>query len=204
MGSPPVIGLCGGIGAGKSTVARGFGALGALVLDADRIAHEVLEKTEVRDALAGKFGAEILTADGKIDRAVLKTRVFGDSPERVSDRRFLESWVHPGVRERIERETAAALAAPLPPPAVVLDVPLLLEGPLDALCTRRVFVDVPDHERFRRTRATRGWTEDEHRAREAAQMPLDAKRARCDAVITNVDDPAALAARCRALLDAFA
>ena len=203
MAAPPVIGLCGGIGAGKSTVARGFEALGARVLDADRIAHEVLDLPEVRETLSRKFGTEILTPDGRVDRAVLKTRVFGDAPDRVADRRFLESVVHPEVRDRIVAAVADALAAAVPPPAIVLDVPLLLEGPLDALCTRRVFIEVPDPERFRRTARTRGWTEAEHRAREAAQMPLDAKRARCDAVITNVEDPTALAARCRELLADF-
>jgi dephospho-CoA kinase len=167
---PRIVGLLGGVGSGKSTIASLFARHGAVVLDADALAHGCLKEGAIRDAVAARFGAAVLRDDGEIDRPALGRIVFGDPGARAA----LEALVHPCVR----RELAARLAAPVAAraPLVVLDVPLLLESPLDALCDTRVFVSASRETRLTRV-ATRGWSGEELDRREAAQAPLDAKRA---------------------------
>ena len=174
----PVIGLVGGIGAGKSTVARAFALLGCVVSDSDRDAKAALDEPDTRDRIVAALGQGLLDGDGRIDRARLATRIFGDAEAR----RTLESIVHPRVHAR---RAAAFAAAPASDPALVIDAPLLLEAGLDAACDAVVFVDCPREERLRRVREHRGWDEAELARREAAQLPLDAKRARADHVVVN-------------------
>lgn len=181
-GSPrprrPVIGITGGIGSGKSTVARAFAALGCVVADADADARAALDEPDVRGAIVAAFGDEVLGPEGRIDRPALARRVFGDEDAR----RRLEGIVHPRVHERRE---ATFAAAPPDAPALVIDAPLLLEVGLERRCDAVVFVDCPREERLRRVRTTRGWDEDELARRERAQLPLDAKRSRADHVVVN-------------------
>jgi len=115
-----MVGLTGGIGSGKSTVARLLEERGSVVIDADVIAREVVERPEVLAALADKFGAEILAADGTLDRAALAERAF------VTDelRKELEKITHPPIGEEFLRQVAAARADGI----VVHDVPLLVES----------------------------------------------------------------------------
>ena len=115
-----MVGLTGGIGSGKSTVARMLADRGAVVVDADLIAREVVERPEVLAALAEKFGPEILAADGTLDRAALAERAF------VTDelRKELEAITHPPIGEEFLRRVAAAPADGI----VVHDVPLLVES----------------------------------------------------------------------------
>jgi dephospho-CoA kinase len=174
----PVIGLVGGVGAGKSAVASKMGELGCLVIDADAAARQVLERSDVAARLVEWWGADVLGADGKVDRAKVSGIVFSD-PEQ---RRRLESLVHPLVRADREREIARAAAEGMR--AVVIDAPLLFEAGTDRMCDSIVFVDSPREQRVARVRA-RGWDEAELARREAAQMPLSEKQARCDQVIMN-------------------
>ncbi len=203
MASTPIIGICGGIGAGKSAVTRSFASLGARVIDADRTAHAVLRLPEIREALQKKFGAGILADDKSVDRARLGQLVFGPLPAATKARHELEAIVHPAVSDLIRSDLRTALEESPPPVAIVLDVPLLLEGPLNDACTHRVFVDAPEPVRHARTAASRGWTSEEHRSREAAQMPLDAKRSQCDVVIENAQGDESIVAQCRHLLAAW-
>jgi len=115
-----MVGLTGGIGSGKSTVARLLADRGALVIDADVIAREVVERPDVLAALAEKFGPEVLAADGTLDRAALAQRAF------VTDelRKELEAITHPPIGEEFLRRVAAAPADGI----VVHDVPLLVES----------------------------------------------------------------------------
>lgn len=182
-GLPTVLGLTGGVGSGKTTVARLLRERGALVLDADTVAREVIESPEIRDSLRAAFGDEVLDPDGMVDREALARKVFGPGAE--ARRKRLEALIHPEVRRRLGEALEAARGRPDPPAVVVLDVPLLLEGPLATWCDLVVFVDAPDEIRSQRTRSGRGWDTEEYRRREAAQLPIPAKRAGSGHVIRN-------------------
>ena len=174
---PIVLGLLGGIAAGKSTVAAAFAARGLAHVDADRIAASVRAEPAVIDAVAREFGAEILGQDGQIDRQALAAVAFDDSAAR----KRLEAITHPPIRLAIEAAISAAQAANR---SVLLDAPLLLEGGLIDRCQTVVFVAASDAQRQRRA-ARRGWTPDELRRREAAHAPLTKKRDRADFVVDN-------------------
>jgi len=193
--SVPVIGVCGGVGAGKSAVAAAFARRGAETVDADRLAHRALDVPAVRDALTARFGGGVIDDEGRIDRGALRARVFGPGPEKRAALRDLEAVVHPVVRRGLHDAVEAARRRSQPPPLILLDVPLLTEGDLADACDAVVFVDAPEAERRARTARTRGWTADEHAAREAAQSSLAEKRARAAYVIVNDGDLAALDAR---------
>lgn len=165
------IGLVGRIGAGKSTVARRFGSLGAHVVDADAIAHEVLEEPAVKESLGGRFGADVLGADGRIDRSRLAALVFGPTPAHAEALADLEALVHPRVHGRIEEALAAernaARAAGRADAVVVLDVPLLVKAGWAEACDRIVIVECEDPVRRERL-ARRGVSAGQQAAREAA------------------------------------
>jgi len=162
-----VIGLVGRIGAGKSTVAGWFAGHGARVLDADALAHEALAEPATVRALVERFGPEVLDDAGTVRRAALATRVFGPTAAHADNLRALEALVHPLVRARIDAALAAFRAAAHPPPAVVLDVPLLVQAGWDAACDLIVLVECAEPVRQDRL-AARGWDETEQLAREAA------------------------------------
>ena len=179
-GAPvPVIGLVGGIGSGKSTVAGVFERLGCVRSDSDAAVREVLSRRAVIDQLVAWWGRAVLDADGNVDRARVADVVFADANER----RRLESLVHPLVGERRAADVARARAAGAR--GVVVDAPLLFEADVDAECDAVVFVDASRATRLGRVRADRGWDEAEFARRENAQMPLEQKRSRSDHVIVN-------------------
>jgi dephospho-CoA kinase len=173
-----LVGLTGGIGAGKSAVADLLAARGATVLDADAIARQVVAPgTPGLAAILRRFGPAVALPDGTLDRKALGKIVFGDDRAR-SD---LETIVHPLVRAR-----TAALAAAAPPDAVVVnDVPLLVEAGLAETFDLVVVVVASIDVRLRRLMGTRGMTEPEARARIGAQATEDQRRAVADFVITN-------------------
>lgn len=180
------IGLTGGIASGKSTVAGLLAAHGAVVIDADRLAREVVEPgTEGLAAISARFGHGVLRADGSLDRAALGRLVFADDGAR----RELEAIVHPAVRAR-----AAELAAAAPPDSVVvLMIPLLVEtGQADAFDLVLV-VDVDPEVQLARLHARDGLNEAEALARVRAQADRDTRLAAADVVIANNGDPAELA-----------
>lgn len=171
------IGLTGGIGSGKSTVAGLLAARGARVIDADRIAREVVEPgTPGLDAVVGAFGAGVLTAEGALDRPALAAVVFADPDAR----RRLDGIVHPLVRAR-----ATELVAAAPPDAVVVqDVPLLVETGQAASYDLVLVVQADPATRVRRL-VGRGLSEDDARARIAAQATDEQRRAVADVVLDN-------------------
>lgn len=189
-----VVGITGGIGSGKSTVARLLGEHGAVVLDADRAAHEALSRPEVIEAVVAAVGADVVR-DGAIDRAALAARVFGPGGEGA--RRRLESIVHPLVRSELQRALARARSERAA--LVVLDVPLLMESAWRDACDRIVFVRSSPADRAART-AARGWNEGELARREAAQAALADKEAAAHHVIANDGDLDRLRERTAALL----
>ncbi|MFG0286129.1 MAG: dephospho-CoA kinase [Phycisphaerales bacterium JB039] len=190
---PLVIGLAGGIGSGKSAVARLLGELGAVVSDSDAEAREALRRDDVRARLVELWGREILDEQGNIDRAVVAGIVFS-LPEA---RERLERIVHPIVRRARLRKLVQARRSGAP--ALVIDAPLLFEAGVDRECDLVIFVDTPEAERIARVQATRGWDEAELRRREAVQMDLTEKRRRADEVIVNDADEQTLRERVRSL-----
>ncbi|MCA9257625.1 MAG: dephospho-CoA kinase [Planctomycetales bacterium] len=189
-----VIGLVGGIASGKSSVARALAELGAVTVDADRIAHTALDHPDVKSELVERWGSAVVGSDGRIDRSEVAKRVFGDAPGPTNERRFLEQLLHPRVREQVESQLAERRQTELP--AVVLDAPLLLEAGWRDLCDEVVFVDAPPAERLRRA-TTRGWSETQFSAREASQLPIEQKRSFATYVIDNSCPEAELTATVR-------
>lgn len=172
------VGLTGGIGAGKSEVSRLLVACGAVLIDADRIAREVVAPgTPGLASVVEAFGEEILAADGSLDRPRLGAIVFADA-ERLA---VLNSIVHPlvGARSR-ELEEAAAEDA-----VVIHDVPLLAENGLAPLYDLVIVVDVAPETQLDRLVRLRGMTEEDARARMAAQATREQRREIADIVIDN-------------------
>ncbi len=172
------VGLTGGIGAGKSEVSRLLVSYGAVLVDSDRIAREVVAPgTPGLAAVAAEFGPGVLAADGTLDRPKLGAVVFGD-PQRLA---ALNAIVHPLVRGR-----SAELEAAAPPDAVVVhDVPLLAENGLAPLFDLVVVVDASAPTRLDRLTRLRGMAEPEARARMDAQADREQRLAVADLVIDN-------------------
>jgi len=178
-----VIGVTGGVGTGKSTVAKMFQRLGAVVLDADAMAHRAMEpKRVVWRRIVKAFGEEVLNGDQTINRRRLAELVFRDAHRRAQ----LEEIVHPHVARQMRREVHRLRRARRIP-AVVLDVPLLVEvgarGWVDAL----VVVTAPPTIQRRRLARAYGWSAQETDERRAAQLKLSAKAALADDVVDNSD-----------------
>ncbi|MEU0277423.1 dephospho-CoA kinase [Streptomyces sp. NPDC006195] len=172
------LGLTGGIGSGKSEVSRLLTSYGAVLIDSDRIAREVVEPgTPGLAAVVAEFGPGVLTPDGALDRPKLGGIVFGD-PDRL---RALNAIVHPLVRARsAELETAAG-----PDSIVVHDVPLLVENGMEALYDLVVVVDASPETQLDRLVRLRGMAESEARKRMEAQAGRERRRAAADVVIDN-------------------
>lgn len=186
----PVVGLTGEIGGGKSAVAALLAERGAVVIDADVAGHEALRRPEVRERLVQRFGSTILAADddSRIDRRTLGKIVFAD-PAALRD---LEGVVHPVMVDRFRREIDEAKARP-GVPLVLIDAAILLEAGWDALCDLVVFVDAPRSARLERV-ASRGWSDADLQAREAAQWSRDLKSRHADYTLSNAGDLEDLAA----------
>ncbi len=172
------VGLTGGIGSGKSTVARRLAELGALVIDADVLAREVVEPgSEGLATVADRFGTELVAADGSLDRAALGRVVFGDEQAR----RDLEGILHP----RIAARTADLLEAAPRAATVVHDVPLLVEKAMGAAYHLVVVVGADEQTRVDRLVSDRGMSPAEARARIAAQATDEQRRAAADVWLDN-------------------
>jgi len=184
-----VIGLVGGIGAGKSAVAAVFEELGARRLDADRMAHEALRLPSVKRRLKDLYGGSIISVCGRVDRAALARRAFR-SKKTI---RELEGVLHPIVIQRIKKRIAAAEGI------VVLDAPLILECALDELCDLLVYVKAPARVRRARLRRERDWEEREVRRRERLQLPVAAKARRADVCVENDGSPERTRARVKTI-----
>jgi len=201
-----VVGLTGGIGTGKSTVARMLAELGAVVIDSDAIVHELQAPgTPLLAQIADAFGPDVLRPDGSLDRAALGERVFRD-PEA---RKRLNAIVHPAVgRESLRRlDAARAAGAPL----VVLDIPLLFETRLHGTASRAnlgveavVVVYAPRELQIRRQLERNGYGRAEAERRVDAQLPIEEKRRLADHVIDNTGTLEETRARVHALYERLA
>ncbi len=175
----PVIGLAGGIGAGKSEAARILADLGAGVIDSDALAREELNAPDVIKAIRDAWGDGVLTPDGKVDRARLR-RIFAHPVERQR----LESLIHPRVAQRRERLQESFEADPSIR-AVVLDTPLLFEAGLEKTCDVVLFIEADRATRQRRVEQTRSWSDAELEQREKLQKALDIKKRSADHIVEN-------------------
>jgi dephospho-CoA kinase len=181
-----VIGLTGGIGCGKSTAAACFAELGFVVIDADRLARQVLESPVCVSQLRDRWGAACLDAQGVPDRRWIGAKVFADPVERA----FLESVTHPEVA-RLRREATAD-----PRLDYVVEIPLLFEKELTAGLTLVVVVACSDEVRRARLLA-KGLSDEEISARIASQLSLVEKVKRADVVLWNDGEPAFLRTQVR-------
>ena len=186
------IGLTGGIGCGKSTVAQLFAELGATIIDTDAVSHALSQPGSAGfDAIIQRFGPGFLQADGTLDRAKLRTVIFSDAGEKQA----LESILHPMIYATVLEAIAIC-----PPPYVIIVVPLLFENAQYlALIQRSVVVDCPEESQIERTEKRSGLAESGVRAIMTHQLPRAARLARADDIISNENDVGALRAQVAAL-----
>ena len=182
-----VLGILGGIASGKSLVSRELARLGAEVIDADRLGHEVLREPDVIAAAQSRWGDVVLGTDGELDRRQIAQIVFSQTPQGITERQFLEQLTHPRISAKM-RDQISQLATQGAVDAVVLDAALLLEAGWDGYCDQILFVDAPLEIRQARA-ASRGWSPEDFAAREAAQRSLAEKRSRSTVVIDNSASP---------------
>ena len=178
--SKPVIGLAGGIGAGKSAVARILREFGAGLIDSDRFGHAEINDPDVVRTLTQWWGATVLAHDGRIDRDAVGKIVFDDATQRGR----LESLLHPRIARR-SRELTDRFQADPKVRFIVIDAPLLFEVGIDADCDCVLFVHADRAIRTRRLRQDRGWSDRALKKREEMQIPLDIKRRRADHLVVN-------------------
>ncbi|MCP5165369.1 MAG: dephospho-CoA kinase [Pseudomonadales bacterium] len=172
-----VVGVTGGIGSGKSAVTERFQRLGITVVDADLAARIVVEPGgSALAAIAEHFGADILQADGTLNRAALRQRVFANQAERL----WLERLTHPLIGQELRRQLAASGSA-----YTILSSPLLLEGQQKELVDCVVVVDVPEELQLQRATARDANSEEQIRRIMAAQLPRAQRRELADIVIDN-------------------
>jgi dephospho-CoA kinase len=183
-----LVGLTGGIGSGKSTVSDLLRARGAVVIDADAVVRDVQQPgSPVLDALAARFGSEIITADGELDRQALAFKAFGD-PEAV---KALNKIVHPAVGAEMAKRVQAEVGTDH---VVVLDIPLLTENPRDNL-QGKIVVDVPVEVQVERLVRFRSFDPDDARARIARQATREQRLEGASFVVDNSGAPDALEAQ---------
>lgn len=173
-----IVGLTGGIGSGKSTVSAALAERGAIIVDADAIVREVQEPgSPVLTAIAERFGANVIAADGSLDRAALAAVAFAD-PEAV---KALNAIVHPAVGAEMNRRIDEQRHTDR---VVVLDIPLLTENPRTGL-QGKIVVDVPVETQVERLVRFRGFAEDDARARIARQATREQRLEGADVVVDN-------------------
>lgn len=176
----PVIGIAGGIGSGKSSVARLFAGLGAAIIDSDELSHEQLRVAEVQRQIRAWWGDSVFLPDGSVDRGALARIVFRD-PAALAQ---LEGLLYPRIEAR-RVELMAAMDRDPAVRAIVIDAPKLFEVGLDRRCDAVVFVEADRAIRIERVSRGRGWSPQELDRRENLQIPLDRKRSRADYIVVN-------------------
>jgi len=186
-GRIPVVGIIGGIGSGKSDVARWVEVHANVhVVDADRLGHEALRASDVKASLRQAFGEDIFDAQGEVQRGALARRVFGETEAHRAARYTLEQIVHPEIERRIVDEIRRATDADCE--AVLLDAAVLLEAGWQRRCNAVAFIETPDDVRLERVGQRSGWTAEELHRREASQLSLSDKRKQSDAVVSNAGE----------------
>ena len=194
--SKPIIGLCGGVGAGKSRVAEEFARQGCLVIDSDRVNHELLRRPDVVATLRQWWGDGILGPDGLPDRRRIAEIVFADPVQKQR----LEALMYPLI-DALRGSMILKVDEDRAVKAIILDSPLLFESNLDRHCDAIVFVDAHRSHRLQRLQQTRGWSAAQLAAREQWQLPLAEKRSRSDFRVDNDGPPDRLPPQVHDILD---
>jgi len=183
-----VIGLVGGVGCGKSHLARLLCAKHAVeIVEGDIAGHQVLTERAVKHRLREAFGEGVFTSEGEVNRSQIGRLVFGSGPQQQAARKKLEDIVHPRISEILARQVALARSRP-DVEAVILDAAILLEAGWRNICDVVVFIDAPFEIRLERVAKTRGWSREQLRLREESQLPLERKRREADHVVDNSAD----------------
>jgi dephospho-CoA kinase len=184
----PVIGLVGGIGSGKSYLARLLRQKHPIeIVEGDAAGHQVLQESSVKERIRDTFGDAVFSSGGEVDRSRMKEQVFGPGPEHKTALKNLEQIVHPRITEILTRQVAQARSRS-DVEAVLLDAALLLEAGWRSLCDTVVFIDTPPDERLARVIRSRGWSRDDLRFREESQFPVERKRKEAEYVVENSGD----------------
>jgi dephospho-CoA kinase len=186
IGEKPIIGILGGIGSGKSTVAAEFAKLGCKVIDADKIAHELLDSKSVKEEIVGLFGEAVLDSSGRIEHKKLAGVVFASGDKLDS----LNGVIHPLVLARTE-ELIEQYNQQNQVKAIVLDMPLLVEVGWVKRCNRLIFVDCEQKIRAERAKKE-DFDENQIKIRENFQISLDNKASVADNMVDNNSDFLAL------------
>lgn len=182
-----IVGLTGGIGAGKSAVAKQLKDRGATIVDTDVIAREVVEPpSPVLDKITAEFGAAVIAADGTLDREALARIVFGDERRRQR----LNEITHPEILKRV----LARIGGYPPSAIVVVVVPLLFESGFDRNCNAVIAVTAPESARIARVMRRDGMSESDARARMRVQLPESGYEGKATWIVRNDGDEAALEA----------
>jgi len=175
-----VIGITGGIASGKSTVAKMLRSLGASIIDADKICHQLISTEEIRNKISKKWGSHILNKDGKINRRTLGRIVFEDKEKLLT----LNKFIHPEAIRRIKGQIAE-LTDKDKTTVIVLDAALLAEANLTNLCDTILFVDAKKTISMERAQQSRKWPLHETTKREKFQYSMRVKREMADIIINN-------------------
>ena len=179
-----VIGLTGGVGSGKSTVADMFSALGVPVIDADQLAHELVAPGQVAlEEIVATFGTAVIMANGELDRDAMRQRIYADPAQKSR----LESILHPRIRQRIR-----TLLAGIKAHYTIVVIPLLLETNQADLVDRILVVDTPEKEQLKRVAARDGLSDNAVMAIINAQADRQTRLEAADDVIVNDQDISAL------------
>ena len=186
IGDKPIIGIMGGIGSGKSTVAAEFAKLGCKVIDADKIAHKLLDRDDVKEKIVALFGREVGDSSGNIDRKRLGEIVFADHNKLTT----LNGIIHPLVIEHVE-ELIEQYKQQNQIKAIVLDMPLLVEIGWAERCNKLIFIDCKEKIRAKRAEKM-GFDKNQLKNRENFQISLDNKETLADNTIENNSDFSAM------------
>lgn len=178
-----IIGILGGVASGKSFVAEQFRRLGAMVLDADQVGHEVLREPEVIQAVRERWGDKVIAENGQINRSEVAKIVFAPTPDGTEELAFLEQLTHPRIGRRLQQEFARARQS-RDIEVVILDAPVMLKSGWNRFCDHILFIEVSRNLRLQRARE-RGWSDANFTAREAAQESLETKRAAASHILDN-------------------
>ena len=182
----PVIGIIGGVGSGKSSIAQWLSDKHRIItVDGDQAGHEVLTFPSVKSQIKSRFSQSVFDDQGRVIRRALAGEIFGTNPHQHQARIDLERIVHSKIRGILETKVIEVKESSTTAEAVILDAAVLFEARWHDLCDAVVFVDTPYQQRLERIAESRGWSEDELAIRESSQMSLKEKRDRADFVVDN-------------------